>query len=321
MTLWLRRLVPALLLLSACAAPPLQEAGDSAVLSASPGASAARPAASGTTARRAPRDPHDVAAFATLSEPARRAYLSADLVVVAHLEEPRIQSILEVAPPIYVHAFDVVVDERLGGGALPERVPAIWSTRDRAEPWVAGKAMLVALQRVEANLQGETTRYDVTWIEPSSSTLAAAVATARSPADPALTWSARQLLGANVVKWSNEYGDGEFELTLRNDGDAPVTVPGLFMAGGTVLWAQALVVRDEHGRELPLSRAPLPAGATPVVLAPGAAIVTTVDVKPLGGLHLPGGGRLTYSFGLGELRTSSFFYFTDTLHGPLMGKP
>ena len=57
-----------------------------------------------------------------------------------------------------------------------------------------------------------------------------------------------------------------------------------------------------------------------MTLAPGATLTARVDVKPFGIVHPAGGSRYVYSFGLGELRTSSFFYYLHTLHGPSMGK-
>jgi hypothetical protein len=313
--------LPLLILGIACSAPSPQDASTSTELPAAPSSpSAAAAQAPAVVSPHAP-DPAAARAFQRLPEAAKKAYLAADLVVVARLEKPRIESILEVAPPIFVHAFDVVVDQRLGGSALPARLSAHWSTRDRAEPWPADVPMIVALTRLEANLKGERTRYEVVLIEPHTAALEAAIASARAPAEPTLSWSVRQIAPASVVQWSNEYGDGEFELTLRNDGSGALTVPGLFTSAGKVHWVEALIVRDEHGREIALSKAGVPAGATPVVLSPGETLATRVDVKPLGLLHPPGGGRVEYSFGLGELRTSSFFYYTHTLHGPLMGKP
>jgi hypothetical protein len=58
----------------------------------------------------------------------------------------------------------------------------------------------------------------------------------------------------------------------------------------------------------------------PLVLAPGARVSARVDVKPFGIEHPMGGARVYYSFAVGGLRASSFFYYFHELHGPQMGK-
>ena len=133
--------VPLLILGLACSAPSPQDASTSTELPAAPSSpSAAAAQAPAVVSPHAP-DPAAARAFQRLPEDAKKAYLAADLVVVARLEKPRIESILEVAPPIFVHAFDVVVDRRLGGSALPARLSAQWSTRDRGEPWVEAQGV------------------------------------------------------------------------------------------------------------------------------------------------------------------------------------
>ncbi len=309
-------------LVAAACAPPAPEAKSEATVDLPSAPSAPSPTApppSDAPVAGAPS--HSARArFDRLPEAQRRAYRDADLIVVARLDQPRIDSILEIAPPIYVHAFDVVTDRRLAGGALPDRVTAHLSSREITEPFAAKKPMIVALRRVTATLEEGTTYYQATSVEPASDELADAIASARTTVDASLSWTVSQVPPANPQRWSNDYGDGEFDLTLRNDGTAPRRVPGLYEVGGVVKLAEAIVVRDETGRALPVSKTPLPAGAKPVTLAPGATLTARVDVKPFGIVHPAGGSRYVYSFGLGELRTSSFFYYLHTLHGPSMGK-
>ncbi|HTJ83397.1 MAG TPA: hypothetical protein VL400_16875, partial [Polyangiaceae bacterium] len=57
--------------------------------------------------------PADRAAYAKLPEETRRAIENADVVVAATLADAKIASVLEIAPPIFVHEFDVVVAERI----------------------------------------------------------------------------------------------------------------------------------------------------------------------------------------------------------------
>jgi hypothetical protein len=309
-------------LLAAACAPPAPEAKSEATieLPSTPSAAATVAAAEQELPAAGAPSPSARARFERLPEAQRRAYRDADLIVIAHLDQPRIESILEIAPPIYVHAFDVVTDRRLAGGALPGRVTARLSSQAISEPFAAKQPMIVALRRVTATLEEATTYYEALSVAPATDELADAIASARTTVDASLSWTVAQVPPANPQHWSNDYGDGEFDLTLRNDGAAPITVPGLYQAGGVVKLSEAIVVRDETGRALPVSKRALPDGATPVTLAPGATLTTRVDVKPFGIVQPAGGSRFIYSFAIGELRTSSFFYYTHTLHGPQMGK-
>ncbi|NUP08259.1 MAG: hypothetical protein HOW73_19590 [Polyangiaceae bacterium] len=256
---------------------------------------------------------------ARLGEEGQKALERADIIVVGTLEGARIEAILEVEPPIYVHEFDVIVERRLSGGSTPQRVRASIRGRAFSEPFKNGEPVIVGLRHIEGTLVKAENEYVATWITPSDAQLEAAIASAHAVLPDGLKWSVAQVPPAKVVQWSNEYGDGLFQLTLHNDGAAAVEVRGLFEQGGDVQWANALTVRDESGRELRLPSNPMKKDAKPVVLAPGASISTVVDVKPFGIAHPAGGSRFYYSFGLGDLRTSSFFYYLHTLHGPMMG--
>ncbi|MBL9021233.1 MAG: hypothetical protein JNL21_03490 [Myxococcales bacterium] len=270
------------------------------------------PALAGPTSRG------DLAAWDRLPAPTRRAIDAADLVVTATLSGSKIASVLEVAPPIFVHEFDVVVSERLGGAAVTGPIHAVWETLERETAWSDGVPMVIALRKIEATLPAQGVQWDVTFIAPSTSDLVLGVRAARRPADPSLGISIAQVPADRHVQWDNDYGDGLFDLTITNRGGSPVEVPGLREVDGRVLWDEAIVVRDVAERTLHLGAAsPRPAKA--VVLAPGATLTKRVDVKPLGIVLPVGGGRQHYSFAIGELRVTSFFYYTHGLHGPQMG--
>ncbi|MBL8717936.1 MAG: hypothetical protein JNL79_18295 [Myxococcales bacterium] len=256
---------------------------------------------------------------ATLDEAQREAFDSADAIVVGTLVAPKIEHVLEIDPPIFVHSFSLALDKRLLGGALPSTVTAVhYSSRDVDKPFAAGARVVVALRRVEGTLPTAVTRFSALLVAPATPALEAAAAGATAPDGLAL--AVAQVPAAKVIKWQNEYGDGEFDLTLKNEGKAPLTVPGVYVVGGKVAWDSALTVRDERGRLLSPSHAALPDGATPLVLAPGATLTHRVDVKPFGLVSPMGGYSPEYSFRVGALRTSSWFYYTHTLHGPKMGK-
>jgi hypothetical protein len=178
--------------------------------------------------------------------------------------------------------------------------------------------MIVALRRIEETLPKAGTRWEALTVTPSTPELERAIATVRAPAPDALAISVAQVPAAKPIQWDNDYGDGEFDLTITNRGATPIEVPGLH-ATRDVLWNAALVVRDEPGKAHTFADDGLPDGAHPVVLAPGASITTRVDVKAFAIEHPAGGSRYYYSFSVGELRVTSFFYYTHTLHGPLMG--
>jgi len=306
----------ALWLVLGCSAPA-EDAKTSATIDVAK-TSIATTLAARTAAPRIAASPADSAVFARLPEATRRAFENADVVVSATLADARIDSVLEVAPPIYVHRFDVVVAERLGGARTPDRVSAYWQTRDVPEALPNGKPMLVALKKIEGTLPTTETTWETMVAIEATPELERAIASQRSAADEALSISVAQVPSVKTLQWQNDYGDGEFDLTIKNEGSSPVTVPHLFKAAG-VLWNAAIVVRDQQGTAHEPANAGLPDGAQPVTLAPGASLTTRVDVKPFGVVNPAGGARYYYSFSVGELRVSSFFYYTDSLHGPMMG--
>jgi hypothetical protein len=261
--------------------------------------------------------------FEALPSEQRAAFERADAVVVATVVDPKIDSILEIDPPIYVHSFALSVDRTLSGMPVPAKRIS-WSSRTQEKPLAAGARVIVALQRSQQTLL--ETRDDLTALRVDAATpaLEAAIAGGLAPAADGLRIAASQVAAAKIVKWQNEYGDGVFELTITNDGAAPRAVPGLSVVHGAkgdeVLFADALEIRDEHGRVLRLPASGKTAGA-PLVLSPGASVTTRVDVKPFGLANPYGGAREYYSFAIGGLRVSSFFYYSHALHGPQMGRP
>ena len=54
-------------------------------------------------------------------------------------------------------------------------------------------------------------------------------------------------------------------------------------------------------------------------LEPKASVKTTLDVRPFGVVRKTGGERHHYSFAVGPLRTTSWFYYADKFHGPMFG--
>jgi len=303
-----------LLLLLGCA----PSAADTQPTDVAPSGSSARAAAVVALGGSGAIGPAGSHLAAGLSDEARVAFDRADVIVAGKLEGARIQSILEVDPPIYVHAFDIVVDRRLSGGETPVRFHATLTSRDLPNAFEDAKPVLVAVRRVQSTLPNASETFEATWVSPGSTELEASLARTRSVLPDGLRWSVAQVPASKPIQWQNDYGDGVFRLTLSNDGPVAIELPGLVQQDGAVQWTSAVSVRDDAGRELRPRRAPK-SGASPVVLQPGASIATIVDVKPFGIERPAGGSRYYYSFGLGDLRTSSFFYYTHELHGPQMG--
>lgn len=245
-------------------------------------------------------------------------YGIADVVVVGKLRGPKIDAILEVDPPRYVHAFEVVIEERIGGGATPAVIPAKLSSLTQTKPFAADTRVVVALERIEGTLPAPSVRYEAIRVDPATPALEKTLAASLLRAPDALTLAIAQAPGAPGSP--SDTGDGVFTVTLRNDGDVAVVVPGVFAHGDAsapqVDWAHALTIRDEPGRALRLPDVAVPDGTIPLRLAPHAKVETTIDVKRFGIVRKTGGEQQGYAFRVGALQTSSWFYYVHAYHGP-----
>lgn len=314
--------VAASLFVFACARP--SGGAPAASASTAPAASSASGASSGSGAASA--GSAGSAAFAALGAEQRADYEGADAIVVARLVDPKIESILEIYPPIYVHSFALEIERNLSGMPLPAK-RLTFSSRAQEKPFAAGARMIVAVRRVEQTLEGVHEDLEALRVDAATPALEAALAASFAPPADGLRLAIAQVPAAKVLKWRNEYGDGVFELTFANDASAPRAVPGVYVvhepSGDRVVLDEALEVREERSAAHHLAgwaKGARPAGAVPLVLAPGAKASARVDVKPFGITNPMGGARVYYSFALGGLRASSFFYYTHDLHGPQMGK-
>lgn len=252
-----------------------------------------------------------------LNKEQRALYDSADVIVVARLVEPRVASVDEMDPPRIHHEFGLAVERTLSGSALPAGAVIHYSESDDVK--LEETRMVVALRRVQETLPQAEEHFVAVSLAPADNALAAAL---EQPALPdGLTLSVRQVPPAAPQQWVNPYGDGEFDLVIENRGAQPIVVPGITSRGADVAWSEALTVMDDASRVLHLPKQAVSGGAAqPVVLGPGQSITTRVDVKPFGLVHPAGGYRAAYSFRVGQLRASSFFYYDHAYHGPHMGK-
>ncbi|MFO0564932.1 MAG: hypothetical protein U0263_04675 [Polyangiaceae bacterium] len=230
----------------------------------------------------------------------------ADILVVANLDSPRITSVLESYPGISIHEFRLDHPKTLFGTPVPHGTVVEFQSETITRPLPAGKPMLVALRREQSTLPSREERFAAMDVVPSTPEREARLRQATAPDGVAL--SVEQVAPAKVVRFENEYGDGLFDVVLENRGKATVEVPDP---------ASALVVVDDHGRQL---RAAHQKPSRTLTLEPGKSIRARVDVKPFGLVSPAGGYRAYYSFRVDPFRATSFFYYTDRLHGPLMGK-
>lgn len=242
---------------------------------------------------------------------------AADVIVVARLVAPRVASVDEMDPPRIHHEFGLAVERTLSGSALPPGVVVHYSESDDVK--LEETRMIVALRRVQETLPQAEERFVAVTLAPADDALAAALE--REPLPEGLAFSVRQVPPAVPQQWVNPYGDGEFDLVVENRGATPVVVPGLETRGAEIAWSEVVTVRDDADRLLPLPKQAVSGDPVqPVVLGPGQSITTRVDVKPFGLVHPAGGYRAEYSFRVGQLRASSFFYYDHAYHGPRMGK-
>jgi hypothetical protein len=134
-------------------------------------------------------------------------------------------------------------------------------------------------------------------------------------AGPGLVLSVEQVPPKNPQKFRNDYGDGQFKVTLTNPLDKPVDVPALLTDGKQVFWADSLVVIEGATPHLLPGAGALTRDVTPVHLDAGQSVSTVIDTLPLNGIRWPrGGSRVHFQFALGDLSASNFFYYFSDLH-------
>ncbi len=280
-----------------------------------------------------PLDPHY---YDSLPAPQRATYDGADAVVVATLVNPKLHGVLTSLPPIYMHGFEIGFVRPLGGSDFPAvRLSYMTRRPDHDRPFVPWSRAILSLRIVEQTIEFGDAKpgltVEVARVDAATPELEQALAIALSPAPPDLHLSVTQVPSA-PVGFENPFGDGVFDLSVVNRGKVRRVVPRLFVeetpSGDVVRFDEALEIRRgdmlpdfSAGTTLHLPTRPHIGPVRPLELAPSESVSIRVDVKPLHGLPASvGGGRLYYSFAIGPLRTSSFFYYSARLHGPLMGK-
>lgn len=132
-----------------------------------------------------------------------------------------------------------------------------------------------------------------------------------------IDFTVEQVPAAKPQKFKNDYGDGQFKLTVTNTGANPVEIPALLTDGTTIFWADSVVVMVQNQPKL-LGGAGRATAAKPVTLKPGESVSGMIDTLTLPGVAWPrGGSRVYFDFALGEKTATGFFYYFSSLHDKL----
>jgi hypothetical protein len=124
-----------------------------------------------------------------------------------------------------------------------------------------------------------------------------------------------------ALKYGNPDGDGEYQITLKNTTDKPVTIPALLSDGTSILWNESMVILCQNKvYSIPGAKG-VAKPAQPTVLKPGESISGVVNALKLQGPEWPKGGyRIDFQFCLGEKSVTKSFYYLSKHHDPLREK-
>lgn len=132
-----------------------------------------------------------------------------------------------------------------------------------------------------------------------------------------IEFTVTQVPPKNPQKFKNDYGDGLFEVSVKNTSDQLVEVPALLTDGQKILWEESIVFCVQGQPKL-LPGAGKSKNLQPVRLRPGEKVSGTINTLLLDGVEWPRGGwRVYFDFCLGEKSTSNFFYYFSAWHDRL----
>jgi len=281
----------------------------------------------------------------------------APLVLLAKLESSKTLMQTMSMPPIYNVQIDLADVEALRG-AKPSAKTYRYSTRDLATIPPDGSRVIVLLRSeenqtfitglVKADDPKVAAVKDILampigwekgqdgWVSPWAGLhdaqwpaglvekgAKACVRTGRPAAliPESVKFTVEQLPAEKVIKWKNDYGDGLFKITLKNEGQTDVTIPALLKNGDAILWEKSLVIFHGDQQLLPPDSAKIPATAKPVIIPAGQSVSGTFNTLTLDGIDWPrGGSRVYFAFALQDRVQSGFFYYFSDLHDALREK-
>jgi len=284
----------------------------------------------------------------------------AEAVFTARLLKVAAGPVAQSAPPVYNHELEFRVNKSLRGSLKEgDRVVAWHSARQQEGPvFPTGKDCLVAVSKTRGRWRVEAVQEE-TAAELAQAELAAGVPVGwtvsegqlvspwavlgqkawpagrpgQAPfvcgktgrpglqAGPGLAFTVEPVPPKVKLPYGNPDGDGEYQVTVKNVTDEPVTVPALLSDGKRPLWNESLViVCQKKVYTAPGARGVAGAvGAT--TLKAGESVSGVVNVLGLKGPEWPRGGyRIEFTFGLGEKSATKSFYYLSRHHDPLREK-
>jgi hypothetical protein len=284
----------------------------------------------------------------------------AEAVFTARLLDVVAGPVARSEPPVYSHQLEFQVTKSIRGSLKKgERVVGWHSARQQAEPvFPTGKVCLVAISKTRDQWRVEAVE-EVTAAELAQAEIAARVPVGWTVSEGKLVspwadlgkkaWPAGQRgqapficgktgrpalqAGAGLeltvepvppkvkIEFGNPDGDGEYQITVKNVTDKPVTVPALLSDGRQPLWAESLVIVCQKKVYMIPGAQGIAGKARATTLKPGESVSGVVNVLGLQGPEWPRGGyRIEFTFGLGEKSATKSFYYLSRHHDPLREK-
>ena len=284
----------------------------------------------------------------------------AEAVFTARLLNVAAGPVAPSEPPVYKHQLEFQVNKSLRGSLKKgERVVGWHSARQKAEPvFPTGKDCLVAVSKTRGQWRVEAVQVE-TAAELAQAELAARVPVGWTVSGGELVspwaglgkkaWPAGQAgqarfvcgqtgrpalqAGAGVeftvepvppkvkLKYGNPDGDGEYQITVKNVTDKPVTVPALLSDGKRPLWNESLVIVCQKKVYTAPGAQGVAGKVRATTLKPGESVSGVVNVLGLKGPEWPRGGyRIEFTFGLGEKSVTKSFYYLSRHHDPIREK-
>jgi RNA polymerase sigma factor (sigma-70 family) len=281
----------------------------------------------------------------------------AEVLFTARLVKAEAGPVTNSDPPVYSHKLHFQVEKVLRGSLKKgEQVTAFSSIRQPQAPvfpvgkdcLMAGKnsqgrLVVVAVEEAKAETLAQAERayaVPVGWSVEEGRLVSpwAKLGKAAWAGDPpakegpacAATGRPALLVGGGVeftaepvppkvaLKFANPDGDGEYQVTVKNVTDRPVTIPALLSDGKAPLWDESLVILCQGKSYMVPGARGVGKAPRPTVLKPGESVSGVVNVLKLQGPEWPKGGyRIEFQFCLGEKSVTKSFYYTSKHHDPL----
>jgi len=146
-----------------------------------------------------------------------------------------------------------------------------------------------------------------------------------------VTLTVEQIVPDNAKQYINTYGDGKFKITLKNTTDEKVSIPALLAVKdnpGMMLLDESLVILHQ-GKPVfrpqakwfstAMQRMRLSSPPAPVEIEPGKSFSFEFNTLELEGVDWPrGGSRVQFTFALGDVAQTNFFYYFSRHHDKLL---